>query len=468
MNRSLRFLSLLALFAAVAAIFFAAACKPDDAKLVVGKAGAAVDEDLRTTTVQSGDFRVSVSATGKVHPLREVEVMSKASGDIIELPFELGDHVKAGDLVVKLDPINEERNLRKTEAQLKSAQARLEKARSELALVKSGNIMAVTESDASVKIAQAKMAEAESRLKRQKDLFERKLVPMENLESFQTALEQAKSDLTRARAAVENTLSLPNQEATRKQDIRLAEVEVTNAEITLADSQKRLADTQIHAPMDGVITERKVENGQVISSPLGNVGGGTKLMIIADLSRLYLVTAVDESDIGGVELGQRALITADAYPTTEFEGVVAHIAPTGLAVSNVVTFDVKVEVQGEGLKKLRPGMTANVTIIMAEAKDALWVQSDAVQVGEDGKPFVEIMGAAGEPAKVPVKSLLTDGLRTQVTGVEAGQTVVLREHEGLSAWERGEGVERPMKSGGFNPFKRRKPGSGGGRGGGKG
>lgn len=443
---------------AAAALALCAACKPEDAKLVAGADGAEPAGELRTAKVQSGDFRISVSATGKVVPLREVEVMSKAGGEIIELPFDLGDHVKAGDLVCRLDPDDEQRNVQRAEAQLKSAQAKLEKARNELDLSKSGNRRTGTEAGASVSIAEAKLAEAEAKLKRQRDLFARNLVPQETLQTFETALQQAKSDVTRAAAQQEDTLSLPKQEATRIQDIKLAEVEVANADIQLADMRKRLSETQIHAPLDGVVTERKVERGQVISSPLGNVGGGTKIMIVSDLSELYLVTSVDESDIGGVKLGQRAIINADSFSDRDFEGKVARIAPTGIALNNVVTFDVRVKVEGEGLTLLKPGMTANVVIVFDEAKDALWVQSDAVQKDESGKTFVEVAGATAEetPRRVDVEALLTDGLRTQIKGVETGQTVVIRERAGMSAWERGEGVERPMKSGGFNPFKRKK------------
>jgi HlyD family secretion protein len=381
-------------------------------------------------------------------------VLSKASGEIIELPFEEGDRVRRGDRLVRLDPDDEERNVRRNEAALISARARLEKARNELKLTQSNHKKALSDAQTQLTLTRTKLEEAEARHQRQEELHSRKLIPIEELQISRSALEQARSDLARAEAALEDAGNLPLQFAAREQDVKLAEVEVANAEIALEEVRERLAETEIVAPMDGVVTQRAVELGQVISSPLNNVGGGTILMTLSDLSALYLVTAVDETDIGGIKLGQRAELATDAYPQERFEGQVAHIAPVGVSVSSVVTFDVKVQVTGVGLEKLKPGMTADVTIVMGESPDTHWVQSEAIQ-SENGFHYVEIV--ADDPTslrRVPVEVGLTDGLRTEVrSGVSPGQMVRLHESDDLSAWERGEGASRPMR-GGFGPFGR--------------
>ncbi len=412
------------------------------------------DAPLRSADVLGGDFQVTVSANGKVVANREVDILSRAGGQIIELPFQAGDKVKEGDLLVKLDPVDEQRNVDKATAALESAKAKLARAKNDLELTRSSSKKSTTDAESAVQYARTKLADAEAKAKRQEELWNKKLVPEETVETAKTAFEQARSELIRAESALEDVKSLPFQIAAKEQDVKLAAVEVGNVEISLADAQRRLSYTTIHSPMDGTLTERKPEVGMVISSPLGNVGGGTKLMVVSDLSSLYLVTSVDETDIGGITLGQKALITSDAYPTEDFEGVVSQIAPAGIALNNVVTFDVRVKVEGAGIAKLKPGMTANVTIVLAESHDTLWTQSEAVQE-ENGQAFVEVEQKDKEPRRVNVETKLTDGLMTEIKGdLKAGDKLVIREKDGLTAWERGEGGERPMR-GGFNPFKRR-------------
>lgn len=415
----------------------------------------------RISEVQAGDFRISISATGKVIAHREVQILSKASGEVTELPFEAGAIVKKGDLLARVDPIEEQRNVQKAEAALQSTKARLEIARNQLNITKSNNQKSLSDAESGAKLAQTRLTEAEAKHKRQEQLFERKLISKEELETSLTQLEQARTDLTRARATVEDTRSLPFQIAAREQDITLAGVDVRNAEIQLDEAKKRLADTEINSPMDGVLTDRKLEIGQVISSPLGNVGGGTPLMTVSDLSSIYLVAAVDESDIGGVAIGHRALISTDAFPEVEFEGAVHHIAPLGVALNNVVTFDVKIRIEGEGVQKLKPGMTADATIIFDESLDTLWVQSEAIQE-KDGETFIERQleepkeGEERKVEKVSVKPGLTDGLMTEIVGdVKQGDQIVVRADESLSEWERGGGGNRPMRGGfGFGGGKK--------------
>lgn len=391
--------------------------------------------ERREAEVQAGTFRVEVTATGKVTPNREVEVSSKASGEIFDLPFDAGDVVKKGDLLVRLDPDDERRNVDRSEASLRAAEARLNKARNDLATAKSNNEKALTDSRAAISLAEAKLKENEAKFQRQQQLFDQKMIAVERLDEARTALEQARTDLTKARAQFADAENMVHQIASKEQDVKLAEVEVTNSQIALDEARERLAETEVVAPMDGIITVRYVEPGQVISSALANVGGGTLLMIVSDLSKLYVVATVDEADIGGIGEGQTATILADAFPAESFQGRVSHIAPIGVELNSVVSFDVKIEVEGEGLKKLRPGMTADVAILTGEEPDTLWLQSDAVQEEVDGY-FVEIASEGGEPQKVPVEIGITDGINTEIkSGIAAGQKVLVKARE-KSPWER--------------------------------
>lgn len=409
-------------------ILACAGCKP--------KVATEDEKKDLTTEVQAGTFRVAVTATGKVKPNREVQVSSKASGEILTLPFEAGDSAKKGDLLVRLDPIDEQRNVSKADAALEAARAREAKAKSELEVARSTNARTLTEQKAAVSIAQTKLAEMQSKYKRQEQLFKEKMIPEETLETARTAVEQMRTDLERAHAMLKDAENQIHELAAREQDVALAAVEVKNSAIALEEAKKRLSETEVRASMDGVITERKVEPGQVISSVMMNVGGGTLLMVLSDLSRLFVVAVVDEADIGGVRLGQHAIIKADAFPNETFSGKVYHIAPVGVELNSVVSFDVKVEVEGEGLKRLRPGMTADVSITVDEAPDTLWVQSTAVQEGPDGM-YVELAGEGADKVKVPVEVGISDGLNTEIKkGIKPGQKIVLTKTQDKGMWSR--------------------------------
>src|SRR5690606_20839504 len=120
------------------------------------------------------------------------------------------------------------------------------------------------------------------------------------------------------------------------------------------------------------------EEGQVISSALSNVGGGTALLNISDVSRLYIEASVDEVDIGQIRPDQTAIVTADAFPAEQFVGSVVRVSPMGQDVSNVVVFQVKLEISGSGLESLKPGMTVNVAIQAGQRDDALLLPVQAI------------------------------------------------------------------------------------------
>jgi HlyD family secretion protein len=398
------------------------------------KTNAESESGPRTVEVKSGTFKLEVTAPGKVQPNREVQVTSKASGEILELPYEAGDPVKKGDLLVRLDPDDEQRNVSRSEAQLRAAEARVSKARSELELSKSSLAKSLVENEAAVKLAEVKLAEMESRIRRQEQLYKERTIALETLDAARTLAEQARTELTKSRAVLEDTRNQDAQILAKEQEVKLAEVEVTNATIALDEARERLAETNVISPMDGVLTVRYVEPGFVISSAIMNVGGGTLLMIISDLSRLFVVATVDEADLGGIRVGQSVEIRADAFSTQVFTGEVTHIAPIGVEKDGVVNFDVKVEVEGEGLRLLKPGMTTDVTITVGEQPETMWIQSEAIQEGPDG-PFIEI-DKLGSTEKVPVKLGISDGLNTEIKdGAKAGQKVIVKAREN-SAWER--------------------------------
>jgi HlyD family secretion protein len=396
--------------------------------------------------VQRTDLRTSVSATGRVVSNLDVEIKCKASGEVIKLPFDVSDVVKKGDLLVELDPVDENRAVAQAVASLEASQARLATAQQNLQIAEGNLRIATAKAQAALPAAQAREADARSKAQRMQQLMEKKLASQEDFDTAQTTAAQALTELRNAELAIENLKIEEMNLELRKQDIRLAQTQVQSDQLTLDNARQRLADTKVVAPIDGVVASRDVQIGQIISSGITNVGGGTTVMVISDLSRIFVTASVDESDIGRVKLNQDVLITADAFPERRFTGKVILIATKGVNNSNVVTFDVKIEVTGRQVALLKPEMTANVQIILDQRENVLAVPVGALERRER-KYFVNVVDAAGQVREQEVEVGLSDGsLREIVSGLEEGQTVQVKPAQLDSRWvsSSNRGMRSPM------------------------
>lgn len=379
----------------------------------------------RMTQVTRGPLVQVVATDGRVEPNFVVEVKSKASGEILRLVYEEGDRVTKGELLVELDPADETRQVRKMKTSLIAAQAKLAKAQSELSTARQTIPASIDEARARVVSSNVALADAHNKLQRALGLDRRKIISQEVLESAETAQQKAAAEQQLALASLEKAKAEQSTLAERQHDIDLARTQVTDAEIALEEAQERLADTRIVAPIDGVIIRQLVEQGQIISSGISNVGGGTTLLQLADLSKVFVLASVDETDIGRIQLEQVARLTADAYQHRTFQGKVVHIAPQGVVESNVTTFSVKIEVEGEGKRLLKPAMSVNVEIITQQREDALMVLSTAIQESRGADSAKVFQLENGQPAAIPVQIGFSDGVHTEIRqGVEAGLDVI--------------------------------------------
>jgi HlyD family secretion protein len=379
----------------------------------------------RMTQVTRGPLVQTVATDGRTEPNFVVEVKSKASGEILRLVYEEGDRVSKGDLLVELDPADETRQVRKMKISLIAAQAKLAKAQSELATARQTIPATIAEAEARVASTNVALTDARNKLQRAQGLDRRKIISEEVLENAQTAQQKAVAEHRQALASLAKAKAERSTLAERQHDIDLARTQVTDAEIALEEAQERLADTRIVAPIDGVIIRQLVEQGQIISSGISNVGGGTALLLLADLSRVFVIASVDETDIGRIQLGQMARLTADAYQHRAFQGKVVHIAPQGVVESNVTTFSVKIEVEGDGKRLLKPAMSVNVEIITQQRENTLMVVSTAIQEsrGADRATLYQLKN--GQPVAVPVQIGFSDGMHTEIRqGAEAGLEVI--------------------------------------------
>jgi len=392
-----------------------------------------------TTTAQAerGPIRLTVATSGRVVPNLEVEIKCKASGEVIKLPFDVSDPVRKGDLLVQLDPVDEERSLKRAEVAMAVSRARLAQARVNLQTAERDLATERSRAGAALKSAEARAKDAKAKCERVRQLLDKKMASREEYDTACASDAQAGADLTAARARVQELKTRELALETRRQDIKIAEAQMAADEISLSDAKQRLADTKVVAPISGVVASSDVQIGQIISSGISNVGGGSAVLTLADLSRIFVLASVDESDIGKVEIGQRALITADAFPGRRFPGKVVRVATKGASVSNVVTFEVKIEIGGRQHALLKPEMTANIEIVVADKESAVLVPVQAVSRRRRER-YVTVRLPDGKSQERPVKIGISDGEYMEITeGLKEGETVLLRAGGEASRWRRG-------------------------------
>ena len=271
---------------------------------------------FKEVIVERGTFQIIVMANGVVKSIDRIEIKSKASGEIVELPVEEGDFISQGDLIARLDQKDER-------AEVAQAQADFD-------------------------IAMAELKQAQSTFERRNQLFQDNLISEE---------EQGQITL----------------------DLAVAKGKVIQASTTLERAQERLSEAVVRAPIDGTILQKYVEEGQIIASGVSNVSGGTPIVDIADMSSVYIETGIDEIDIGKVQIGQFATVIAEAYPELEFNGEIVRIAPEAKIEQNVTLFDVVVEVKNND-GKLKSGMNTRVEIEIVKKENVLLAPVITMQI----------------------------------------------------------------------------------------
>ncbi|MBI5426676.1 MAG: efflux RND transporter periplasmic adaptor subunit [Nitrospinae bacterium] len=387
---------------------------------------------LKTERVKEGPLTVKISATGVVEPNFQVEVKSKASGRALSFPFEEGDRVKKGELLLQLDKTDELHSVAKIQADLQSAVARLKKAEVSLVLQKNKYETDVRRSVSEVEAAQANLKESQDKLKRQQDLFEQKIAAREALDAAGTAFKVNRENLVQAQARLEAARDSVNDIAVRENEVELARADVKRAQVSVEEANIRLSETEIYAPISGTLTKKLVEQGQIIASGITTFSGGTPLCTVADLSRLFITADVDETDIGAIKLGQTVSIGADAFQGQTFEGKVTRIAPQGVVQNKITIFKVKIEILGSGKEILKPMMTANVDIVTRHLENALYLPREAVWK-EGGESYVAVF-AGDEPKKIPVTAGTQNLTQTQIlAGVKRDQEVILGDWKKIMA-----------------------------------
>jgi HlyD family secretion protein len=415
-------------------------------KQVQGTTETSIKSQVKTVVVTSGNLEERVEATGRVEANLEVSVKSKASGTITSVPVEFSDYVTKGQLLVQLDPIDEERSVSRARVALVAAKAKYTQAVLNLEIARQNLANEERRAKADLASTKAQAVEAAANLKRANELLAGSFLSQEDMDAASSTSAKCEAALEAAYARIAELEAQRVNLSCLQHSIEIAAATVEEKEIAYAETQTRLKETRIVAPIDGVITANDAQIGLIVSSGISNVGGGSSLMSIADLSRCFVEASVDESDIGKVKVGQKVVVTADAFSGKRFTGRVDRVAAKGNIESNVVTFVVQIEVTGQGVSLLKPEMTSNVSIITAQATDAVLVPALAI-IRRKGKSFVRVV-ENGVTQRRAIETGIGDLENTEVTfGLKVGEVIVVEEASKVSKWRKNRGEEQKDKRG---------------------
>jgi HlyD family secretion protein len=345
---------------------------------------------FRTVPVERTDIQATISATGTLNAVITVQVGTQVSGTIAQMLVDYNSQVKKGMLIARIDPATFEAKVNQAKADLESARAAVLNQRA-----------AVAKSEADVATAKANVVRQDVALRDAKvkadaraRLFQEGGISQEERDSSQAALDSTRAQLEAAQAGLR--ASQASLDVTRAQ-LAAAQATVQQKEAVLAQAQVDLNNTYIRAPVDGVVVSRNVDVGQTVAASLQ---APTLFLIAQDLTKMEVGTNVDEADIGRVVLDQEATFTVDSYPGQTFRGRIVQIRQAPQVVQNVVTYITVVAVSNPDLK-LKPGMTANVKILVARHEKVLAVPNAAFRVRLDSQSGANqpAPGGSGTPGQ---------------------------------------------------------------------
>jgi len=313
-----------------------------------------MNQKFRTIKVERGEISTTVTATGTINPVITVLVGSQVSGTIKALYADFNSRVKEGQIIAQIDPALFEAQVDQAKANVLNAQATLMNAQANL-----------KSAQANIEKAEVSVLDTKRTLDRNKELMEKKAVAQAALDTAQTNYESAVAQKELTKAQLESAKS--------QIESAKAQGEQTRAALRLAETNLRY--TTIRSPVNGVVISRNVDVGQTVAASLQ---APTLFTIAKDLTQMQVNANVSEADIGRVAVDQEASFTVDAYPERMFRGRISEIRNAPMTIQNVVTYDVVIQVDNKDLK-LKPGMTANVSILVAHKEGVLKITNAALR-----------------------------------------------------------------------------------------
>ena len=378
-----------------------------------------------TARVERGNLRNTVTATGAVQAVTTVQVGSQASGTISALYADFNSAVKKGQVIAQLDPSTAQAQVSQARANLEQAQAGLQQARAGLVASRAGvsssragvsdaqakasaagstaqnQLAGVASAEANVSVLKAQLDDAASVLRQEESLLRSGVISQRQLETAQTALKtaqarynQALAQLNQAKLSERSAASAGQAQAAAQIQQSQSQVEQSQAQVGQAQAQVlnaqaqveqaraalqltevNLAHTTIRSPIDGVVVSRDVDVGQTVAASLS---APTLFTIAQDLTQMQVIANIDQADIGLVEQAKGVRFDVDAFPGQEFTGAIQQIRLNPVNAQNVVTYNVVIDVKNPE-QKLKPGMTANLTITIDERANVVKVPNAALR-----------------------------------------------------------------------------------------
>jgi len=388
------------------------------------------NQKFRLVKVERGDIAFVVTATGTINPVTTVLVGSQVSGTIKALYADYNSRVKQEEVIAQIDPAIFEAQVEQGRANVLNSQANQLSAQSNL-------------ENAKANLAKAEVAVADTKrtLDRNRPLLERNVIAQATLDTAQANYDTAVAQRDVARAQVESA----------KSQVESSKAQVEQAKASLKVAETNLRYTTIRSPVNGIVIARNVDVGQTVAASLQ---APTLFTIAKDLTQMQVDTNVSEADVGRVAVGQEAIFTVDAYPERTFRGKVSEIRNAPITIQNVVTYDVVIQVDNKDLK-LKPGMTANVSVQIEHKEGVLKIPNAALRfrpessktkevdekrkeglkqmkssTGEGGKPGRGwVLSKEGKPVPISIVLGITDGTFSEVSagGLKEGMEIIIEE-----------------------------------------
>jgi len=384
------------LLAAIAAFFYARRGASDGTLAEV------------TTVTRTPSLQSFVTASGEIVATRFADIGSASMGRLVSLTVKEGDRVKAGQVLAQIDPVQAASSAEGAAASLRALESEASAAATQ-----------IKASQAELAAAEARAADAARALKRARELRQAGLIAQSELDTAQATADTAAAQVRGAEAAISRL----------EQSKTAAERRVAQGRAEVSRTRDQLSKTDITAPIDGVVTRLDVEEGEMVVIGVQNQPG-TILMTISDLSAINAEVKVAEADVLRLSIGNTATATLEALPGREFPGKVVEIGASALPQVGTQAaareFKVKVQLEGE-LQTLRPGLTCDAEILVAERANVLTVPLQAVvqRPGPSGTPDTGVFVVTDNVARfTPAKTGIIGGLTVEIEGVPEGASII--------------------------------------------
>ncbi|MGO3756349.1 efflux RND transporter periplasmic adaptor subunit [Psychrobacter celer] len=404
----------------------------------------AAEPNYLTDKAKIGDIENNVMASGKVKALNTVEVGAQVSGEVKKLYVDIGDQVQQGDLIAQIDQVTQRNALDNQQATLEQSAAALQSAQADV-LSKRANLKSAYADLAS---RQSELKQAQSDFARLKSLVEIDAISQQEYDTQATAVQTAKAAVDNARAAIDTAKAAI---VTANADISSQQAELRKSQTNVNTAQQDLGYTTIRAPMSGTVVSITTEQGSTVNA---NQTAPT-IVTLADLSTVRINAQISEADVINVQAGMPVYFNIIGNPEQKFDATLKAIEPAPEEISDTSSTDTAIYYIGylevpNPERRFRIDMTAQVYVVIDQAKDALLIPSTALKNSKtdtSGKTTatVRVLQADGTVKEQPVTVGINNRVNAQIlSGLKAGDDVILSEDNSSSKGNQSGGGRPPF------------------------